>query len=120
MRGKLAGSGGGARPAAAPNGSCGGSEVRIICAATSSCGLLNQSHTRISNLLVSFDSEVRKGRRREMMRTSESGHWMSGIQRLMNRVRIDPCSHGAESPRAASVVGLIQLRGDLRADCGKR
>jgi len=54
---------------------CGGSEVRIICAATSSCGLLNQSHTRINNLPVSFDSEVRKGRRRERMRTSESGHW---------------------------------------------
>src|SRR5215469_15486121 len=53
---------------------CGGSEVRIICAATSSCGLVNQSHTRINNLLVSFDSEVRKGRRRERMRTSESEH----------------------------------------------
>src|SRR5215472_311000 len=41
---------------------CGGSEVRIICAAISLCGLLNQSHTRINNLLVPFDSEVRKGR----------------------------------------------------------
>src|SRR5262249_56152665 len=53
---------------------CGGSEVRLICVATSSCGLLNQSRTRTNNLPVSFDSEVRKGRRREMMRTSESGH----------------------------------------------
>jgi hypothetical protein len=33
---------------------CGGSEVRIIIAASSSCGLLNQSHTGNNNLLVSF------------------------------------------------------------------
>src|SRR6185437_1867688 len=33
---------------------CGGSEVRIFCAAGGSCGLLNQSHTRSIGLLVSF------------------------------------------------------------------
>jgi hypothetical protein len=30
---------------------CGGSEVRIILAASPRCGLLNQSHTRIKGLL---------------------------------------------------------------------
>ena len=39
---------------------CGGSEVRIILAASATCGLLNQSHTGFKELLVSFDSEVRK------------------------------------------------------------
>src|SRR5262249_44025831 len=39
---------------------CGGSEVRIILAASPRCGLLNQSHTRFNELLVPFDSEVRK------------------------------------------------------------
>jgi hypothetical protein len=33
---------------------CGGSEVRIICAVGSSCGLLNQSHTGSAGLPVSF------------------------------------------------------------------
>src|SRR5262249_48825457 len=32
----------------------------IIIAASLSCGLLNQSHTSSNQLLVSFDSEVRK------------------------------------------------------------
>src|SRR5947209_839125 len=36
---------------------CGGSEVRNILAASPNCGLLNLSHTRIKELLVSFDSE---------------------------------------------------------------
>src|SRR5262249_1023430 len=35
-------------------------EVRIILAASPRCGLLNQSHTRFNELLVPFDSEVRK------------------------------------------------------------
>jgi NAD(P)-dependent dehydrogenase (short-subunit alcohol dehydrogenase family) len=39
---------------------CGGSEVRIIPSASPTCGLLNQSHTRIKGLLVSFDSEIRR------------------------------------------------------------
>src|SRR6516162_10172480 len=34
----------------------GGSEVRIAPSASPRCGLLNQSHTRIKGLLVSFDS----------------------------------------------------------------
>src|SRR5271169_3272994 len=33
---------------------CGGSEVRIMASAGLSCGLLNQSHTRINKLLVSL------------------------------------------------------------------
>src|SRR5215471_12207226 len=33
---------------------CGGSEVRIILAASPRCGLLNQSHTRFNKLLVPF------------------------------------------------------------------
>jgi hypothetical protein len=37
---------------------CGGSEVRIIVAANSLSGLLNQGHTRSIGLLVSFDSEI--------------------------------------------------------------
>src|SRR5690349_4042076 len=41
---------------------CGGSEVRIILAASPRCGLLNQSHTRFNKLPVPFDSEVRIGR----------------------------------------------------------
>ena len=53
---------------------CGGSEVRIILAASPRCGLLNQSHTRFNKLLVPFDSEVRKRACRRTMRTSESGH----------------------------------------------
>src|SRR6516165_12207073 len=40
--------------------SCGGSEVRIIPSASARCGLLNQSHTRIKGLVVSFDSEIRE------------------------------------------------------------
>src|SRR5262249_1081518 len=39
---------------------CGGSEARIRIAASSPCGLLNQSHTRIIDLPVSFEPEVRK------------------------------------------------------------
>src|SRR5579864_2049977 len=35
-------------------GSCGGSDVRIIWAASSLCGRLNQSHTRSIGLLASF------------------------------------------------------------------
>src|SRR5262249_42230608 len=57
-----------------PASQCGGSEVRIILAASPRCGLLNQSHTRFNKLLVPFDSEVRKRACRKMMRTSESGH----------------------------------------------
>jgi hypothetical protein len=57
-----------------PRRQCGGSEVRIILAATPRCGLLNQSHTGSIKLLVPFDSEVRKRECRRIMRTSESGH----------------------------------------------
>ena len=39
---------------------CAGSEVRSILAASPNCGLLNQSRTKFKELLVSFDSEVRK------------------------------------------------------------
>jgi hypothetical protein len=38
------------------------------------CGLLNQSHTRIKGLLVSFDSEIRTRAYCTMKRISESGH----------------------------------------------
>src|SRR3974390_3471573 len=38
------------------------------------CGLLNQSHTRIKGLLVSFDSEIRTRACRTMKRISESRH----------------------------------------------
>src|ERR1700744_1629707 len=44
---------------------CGGSEVRIINAAYSSCGLLNHGHTGSNKLLASFDSEARKRTRRK-------------------------------------------------------
>jgi hypothetical protein len=37
-------------------------------------GFQIESGTRIVDLLVSFDSEVRKRERRKMVRTSESGH----------------------------------------------
>src|SRR5215471_13011227 len=41
----------------------------------SDCELRVQSGTRIIDLLVSFDSEVRFGARGKFGRTSESGHW---------------------------------------------
>ena len=41
-------------------GQCGGSEVPHHCCGGLVCGFLNQSHTGIKGLLVSFDSEIRK------------------------------------------------------------
>src|SRR6202040_518979 len=43
----------------------------------SDCELRGQSGTRIIDLLVSFDSEVRIGASCKLGRTSESGHWTS-------------------------------------------
>src|ERR1700751_2241900 len=42
----------------------------------SGCELRVQSGTRIIELLVPFDSEVRSRARRKMMRASESGHYI--------------------------------------------
>ncbi len=44
------------------------------CCRESECGLLNLGHTGINRLLVSFDSEVRIGGRRKIVRTSELRH----------------------------------------------
>src|SRR5690242_14865465 len=69
---------------------CGGSEVRITSDAISSCGLLNQSHTRSTNCRCPFDSEARKRGRRNTERTSESGHWPSFVRRRVSNVAPNP------------------------------
>src|SRR5262245_36362132 len=52
---------------------CGGSEVRIITYRESGMRTSESPHSS-TKLLVSFDSEVRKGGCCKVMRTSESGH----------------------------------------------
>src|SRR5437763_16399066 len=56
---------------------CGEFEVPIISRPNSVRNFKLKSRARIKKLLVHFDSEVRKRTRRDMMQTSESGHYIA-------------------------------------------
>src|ERR1700688_1566353 len=112
---------------AANRSQCGGSEVRIIAAAGSSCGLLNQSHTRSKGLLVSFrfrSSKCGSAKRDELRNRGLAMHRNGAIQFIKTNATLialvvltvalalaDPTFHTARNlsnvARQVTIVGII-------------
>src|SRR5262249_36816686 len=72
----------------------------------SGCELRVQSGTRIIELLVPFDSEVRKRACRKMMRTSESGHWRGRSRRRHQSLNVGSMHPPQTQGKVQSAVRL--------------